>query len=136
MTAPSAALSASFDLPLGPEAATLARSATLDVLRLWGAVDGCRLDDALLVVSELVGNAVRHGAAHVLLTVQRAAPAQGGLLTLGVQDGSAVLPQAPQDRTDAESGRGLRIVDVLSRRWGVAELGPGKRVWAELTWPA
>lgn len=124
-------LIASVDLPLGPEAAALARRVARDLLHRWGAPDLDRLDDALLVVSELVGNAVRHGGAHVLLTVARSP----GTVTVGVEDGSAVLPGPRTDDPDAESGRGMLIVDALSRRWGITELEPGKRVWAELDWP-
>jgi len=83
------------------------------------------------VISELVGNAVQHGAEHVRLTLDRTARS----LVVGVEDGSAVLP-GPRD-ADAgagqEGGRGLHIVEALTVRWGVTELAPGKRVWAELS---
>ena len=124
-------LTASFDLPLGPHAAALARRATADVLRLWGCQDREAVYDVLVVVSELVGNAVRHGADHVLLTLD----SRERVLTVGVDDGSAVLPGRRDVDCDGESGRGMRIVEALAERWGVAEHRPGKRVWAELHVP-
>ena len=101
-----------------------------DVLGLWGLGDAETAFDALLVVSELVGNAVRHGADRVVLALEQSAD----VLVVAVEDGSAVLPGARDLDPDAESGRGMRIVEAVALRWGVSELSPGKRVWAELAW--
>ncbi|MFF1421088.1 ATP-binding protein [Streptomyces sp. NPDC058280] len=94
-------------------------------------------DVAVLVISELVTNAVLHtGGAlvgcevrvmtdHVRLDVH----------DQGIQDG-ALGPRCPD--SDAESGRGLLLVDSLADSWGVVsrEGGVGRTVWATLPFPA
>ncbi|GAA2726507.1 ATP-binding protein [Actinocorallia aurantiaca] len=98
-----------------------------------GLLDGEGVDagEAQLIVSELVTNAVAHGG-------------EGGFrLTVSVGDDvvrievadSGVVGKEPQVREAAdedEEGRGLLIVDALTRRWGVHEDGDGTVVWAEL----
>ncbi|MDX3854213.1 ATP-binding protein [Streptomyces sp. AK02-01A] len=92
------------------------------------------VDDAVLVTSELVGNAVRHTAAgpdrltieidahHVVVSVHDSEDDRGG-----------VRPPALSDRDPlAESGRGLRLVEMLTRRWYVEATATGKAVVAVL----
>lgn len=91
---------------------------------------GALADDAELVVTELVTNAVRHGGPGVDLWVRRLS---AGGLRLEVVDGRSGAPptvQRPDD--DAEGGRGLLIVQALARRWGTERLAAGKQVWCEL----
>jgi anti-sigma regulatory factor (Ser/Thr protein kinase) len=92
-----------------------------------------QLDVALLLVSELVGNAVRHGAGTVVLHVVR----DDHTLHVEVQDESPDMPVMVEARswTEMESGAGLRLVDALSSEWGIRSRGdelPGKRVWFAL----
>lgn len=70
------------------------------------------LDRVVLVVSELVTNAVRHGRPHVWMELRRE-PAR---LRLAVHDGSSTEPvqQAGRALADAESGRGMGIVGALA----------------------
>jgi hypothetical protein len=96
------------------------------------------LDVLRLLSSELVANALWHGAGDPLLDVQ----VEDDLVTVGVTDYGGGEPAIPTDRRWPETGHGLRLVDVLSARWGVEPLthGPGKRVWFEVTrvgpaWP-
>ena len=90
------------------------------------------LQDARLVVSALVANAVRHGRPDIILTV-RWHPAG---ISLAVSDEGAELPQLPEEHPgpDATSGRGPLLIDALASTWGI-EVSPdwvGKTVWLEL----
>ncbi len=94
---------------------------------------GTLVDDAAVVVSELVGNAGRHGLALPgggLIARWRVAPDR---LRVEVVDGG---PGPGGLRTtassDAEGGRGLELVEALAARWGSAPARPGTVVWAEL----
>ena len=123
-------LTAEVDLPLGPQAAALARRTVADVLRGWTITDEDFVYDILLLASELVGNAVRHGGRRVGLSLKH----DQGRLTLAVHDGSCVLP-SPRMPEDQESGRGLTIIDAIADDWGVLDRSDGKTVWVTLTAP-
>lgn len=90
------------------------------------------LDDALLLVSELVGNAVRHGRDEIVLRLRPYPPGIG----VAVTDHGDEMPTLPDGRPDptVPSGRGLLIVAALASRWGVekVESGSGKTVWFDL----
>ncbi|WP_063739503.1 ATP-binding protein [Streptomyces anulatus] len=88
-------------------------------------------DDAELVVSELLTNAVLHARRDsVRVTAMRLGE---GRVRVAVVDLSRDLPAACAAGDDQESGRGLDIVATLSGgRWGVQPLPWGKRVWADL----
>lgn len=112
-----------------PRSARLARLLTDAHLRTWGYDS----EAARHVVAELAANAVTHGrvpgrdfrlAFHVV----------GHTLRIEVTDTqSDHLPQQHPAFADAESGRGLCLVDALADRWGVSEdRFPRKTVWAEL----
>jgi len=86
-------------------------------------------------VSELVTNAIVHGEPPVELLVR----IPDDYLHIEVHDADREapvhLPRAaplPQDRM---GGRGLRLVDALSSRWGLAEDDTGKWVWFEIDLP-
>lgn len=91
------------------------------------------VDDAVLVVSELVGNAVRHTAAGPdCLTIE----IDGDQVVVAVHDlepddGRLQLPETAADPL-AESGRGLWLVQTLARRWYVETTAVGKAVVAVL----
>ena len=84
------------------------------------------LDEALLMVSELVANAVSHGAPPV--TVKVSCNGSEGM-EVRVSDGSDRLPRQGKPEPSSENGRGLYLVDVLSSRWGVDATAEGKEVW-------
>ena len=91
---------------------------------------GETLDDAVLLTSELVGNALRHGRPPAVLTVD----ISPSTVTIGVSDRDPWLPTTdPALPGPGEpSGRGLLIVQALAADWGVAPRragGPGKTVW-------
>ncbi len=116
-------------LPSRPEsAATARRLAQVVALRQWQL--GPKVtEDAVLLVSELVGNAVRHTGARVFGLHMRRRP---GWIRVEVRDPSRGLPcLMPVQETDI-SGRGLFLVDKLSDRWGVDLLPRGKTTWFEM----
>ena len=98
-------MEAEVTLPAGPEGARSARRATARAAELW-RLDREMTETALLLVSELVTNAIRHGA----------------------------LPRVAQPGTDQVGGRGLHLVQQLALRWGaqVSRTRLGKTVWFEL----
>jgi anti-sigma regulatory factor (Ser/Thr protein kinase) len=106
-----------------------ARHFVRDVLRAWG-LDGLT-DQAELVVSELVTNAVMHTAGRVQLTLRRHGREA---VWIGVRDDSDRLPRRQSPTADDVAGRGLAIVAQLADRWGVepSASGTGKTVWLEL----
>ena len=87
------------------------------------------VDDALLVLSELATNALRHGLGDVVV---RAGIEADGAVRLSVTDEGAGLPELQPVDPDRIGGIGLRIVDELSAAWGVAAFPGGKTVWASL----
>ncbi len=115
-------------LPAAGHAVGLARQATRDALATW------RLayleETAVLLVSELVTNAVRHaqGTHAIVLELQTA----GTWLRIEVQDAD---PRWPQPRIPAGfdgSGFGFVLVDAMASKWGVRGTATGKAVWAEV----
>jgi anti-sigma regulatory factor (Ser/Thr protein kinase) len=89
-------------------------------------------DEAVLMVSELVTNAVRH--AHTLLRLVVCFADQ--TLRVEVHDDDPTLPAAPRPEHDATSGRGLRIIDDLADEWGITPSADGKTVWFEINFPS
>ena len=93
----------------------------------------CARDDALLVASELVSNAVRHSQCteDELLTV--CAHCEGDRLQISVLDpGLSGRPAAVVDRPVGMGGLGLKVVQQLSERWGTERRRDGYMVWAEV----
>jgi anti-sigma regulatory factor (Ser/Thr protein kinase) len=125
-------------LVIGPESARAARDFTKSVLREWG-LDGL-VQEAALIASELVTNAIRHGACcasadgdqdqgRVELSWQR----QTSRVICMVTDRSPRPPVLGEADSDAESGRGLQVVAALAATWGWMMLGArSKAVWAAL----
>ncbi len=116
-------------LPSRPESAASARRLVqVVVLRQWGLTPKLT-EDAVLLVSELVGNAVRHTGARAFgLRMRR----RRGWIRIEVRDPSRGLPcLMPVQELDI-SGRGLFLVDKLADRWGVDLLPRGKTTWFEI----
>ena len=85
------------------------------------------LDDALLLVSEAVANAVRHGAPPVVVAVD-CDESRG--LRVRVRDGSPTPPVQREAELLDEGGRGVQLIDLLSTEWGVEDAPEGgKAVW-------
>jgi two-component sensor histidine kinase len=93
-------------------------------------LEGCpAADDAALIISELVTNAVRHSrSGHGMLTVH--GERYPGYVWLEVSDaGGNWEPGA-----DNDGGRGLAIVAALAAEWGIYGDARGRTVWAKVEW--
>lgn len=90
------------------------------------------IDEVVLIASELVSNAVRHTPhdARNVLEVSWTIDDTG--VVIAVYDGSTALPKRRTPSPDEPAGRGLRIIEALSDRWGVIPHDSGKRVWAHV----
>jgi MEDS: MEthanogen/methylotroph, DcmR Sensory domain len=118
------------DLVLGPDASGTARDHVRKVLTTWSHDDADHLDEACLVVSELVGTATRHGSRRAALSVTF--DEQGVVVAL-LDDASHGSPPAEEDLADA--GRSFAVIGALAAGWGVERIGGGTRVWARLHRP-
>lgn len=110
-----------------PRSASLARDLVAKRLAALGLVH--LADAAELLVSELVGNAIKYAAGRILLITVH--PAGHGV-RVAVTDGSRALPTPVRAGDEDEGGRGLALVEALARTWGAVPLPLGKRVWFEL----
>ncbi|MPY48628.1 SpoIIE family protein phosphatase [Streptomyces acidicola] len=110
-----------------PDAVMHARRFTARTLRSWKV--GEEADTVLLIVSELVTNALVHTQGAVRLDLTHA----GDRIRVTVTDSSPRSPAKPVI-VDWEStgGRGLFLVEAMSVSWGSVPVGGGKQVWSEL----
>lgn len=116
-------------LELGPAVADvrLARQFLVSHCRRWGCED--LVEDAQLVVSELVTNAVVHAGRRCELGIAF----RSGSLRVEVSDEGAGGPEVQAASETSEHGRGLLLVSAMTDAWGVEpRLAGGKVVWAEL----
>ena len=130
-------------LAADPVSVSAARRFVTDGLVSWERT--ALIDSATLCVSELAGNAALHAASTFMeIALQALGKAA---VRVSVEDDGAVPAEVVAPRatfTESEgvdfsiddeptTGRGLAIVSVLAREWGVEHTPEGKRVWAELT---
>ncbi|MEU7655781.1 ATP-binding protein [Micromonospora taraxaci] len=108
------------------EACRRARELVTDACARWNLPEAA--GPAALVLSELVGNVVRHAGTPMQVTVTLRRP----YLHLAVVDGSSAQAQPGGTDLHAEGGRGLMLVRELAQRWGSVPAGQGKAVWAML----
>ena len=121
-------------LVTGPAAPAEARRRVRDAIRSWRvSVD---LDAALLLTSELVTNAVRHEAGQGAQSVMVTIASSRGRLRVDVHDTSCSLPAVAEVPADAETGRGLLLVETLSDEWGFYRTPAGKAVYFTLAFEA
>ncbi len=118
-------------VPHHARGAALARHRLVSTLA--GGVDDDVLADVVSVVSELVGNSVRHARPLPGGGVQVACELRPDAVEIRVTDGGSVdLPHVRRVGPEAVGGRGLSIVAAIADRWGVVQDGEGQCVWAEL----
>jgi hypothetical protein len=114
-----------------PDAVMHARRFTSRTLRSWDVED--EIDAVLLVVSELVTNALVHTQGEVRLDLILATDR----LRVAVCDGSPRTPAKPASVDwEATGGRGLLLVEAVSESWGSVPLSGGKQVWGEIALPS
>ena len=109
-----------------PSSVARLRRFAVDACRTNGSTVDC--DVVALLVSELATNALIHGAGDVRVRVVPTAPG----VRIEVLDGSTKQPTLRHAGEADEGGRGITLVDALSRAWGSEALDEGKKVWFEL----
>jgi anti-sigma regulatory factor (Ser/Thr protein kinase) len=126
-------------LPLAalPTAPACARGHVRTVAHEWGLAD--LADIAELIVSELVTNAVQEAGRLRARAGQPAVPvvrlwvlSDRISLVMHVWDGSSEMPVRRDGAPDEEGGRGLMLVEHLSKGWGAYRKDSGKVVWAQI----
>ena len=115
-------------LPPSPTAAHRAREFIADFCSA-AKLPPSLCQDAALLVSELVTNAVIHAAGSVITLVVSCSRDQ---VRVDVHDTSGVLPEMADVPADAESGRGLHLVASLAHEWGYYRTPAGKAVYFTL----
>lgn len=112
--------------PAEAGSARAARVWSEPVLRTWG-MNGST-SSALIVISELVTNAIVHGHDPIEVSMT----CRDGSVRVAVSDGGggAVAPADPAERE--VGGHGLHLVEAMSLAWGVDDTPAGKTVWADL----
>ncbi|MFE9847161.1 ATP-binding protein [Streptomyces goshikiensis] len=129
--APVGHLPGSWMLPHRPESAGIARRIATDVLCGWG-VDEDTTDQVLLVVSELVTNALEHALPPITLHLQR--PDFDAILRIEVDDGGPAETAGAwaTSCTPEEHGRGAGIIALLASAHGTRILPHTVTYWAAL----
>ncbi|QOV47623.1 ATP-binding protein [Streptomyces chromofuscus] len=119
-------------LEIRPDPAEVGRARRWARSRLAGcgiAADDSLAETLVLLVSELVTNAVVHTGCPAVLRLSLPQPAT---VRLEVADGSTRAPVPRWADGEETGGRGLALVDGLADRWGWSPEGIGKHIWCEL----
>lgn len=108
-----------------------ARRFVTDGLVEWGRDH--LVDDAALCITEMAANSALHsGSPYMHIRLRDLEPA----VRLSVEDDGALVPlpavAPPPVESQGTTGRGLAIVSVLAKSWGIEERADGRRIWAEL----
>lgn len=118
-------------LPFEPSTPSMARTKLASFLTVNRVGPGV-IDDALIVISEMIANAVSHGVPTSDGTIEISWSLQGDLLELSVYDAGVGASLKPIDfDEDSLSGRGLSIINRVADRWWV-DVSQGTRVNAAL----
>lgn len=122
-------------LPCAPASVAVARQRLTADLAAAGILHAA-VRDAALVVSELLSNAIRHAQPLPGANLQVAWAVDDGAVEVAVSDGgSHTRPRQTHGSLSSLGGRGLDIVEYLSRKWGVRTDDFGLTVWAVLSAP-
>ncbi|WP_433446176.1 SpoIIE family protein phosphatase [Streptomyces sp. CA-142005] len=120
---------ASWDLPTEPAVVSDARHLAAHQLSEWGLEH--LVPTTELIISELVTNAIHHGAGPIRLRLIK-----HQVLTCEVFDSGKCYPRLRHARTVDENGRGLFLIAQLSSKWGFRSATAGKLVWADQELPS
>jgi anti-sigma regulatory factor (Ser/Thr protein kinase) len=97
-------------------------------------VDRRQIDDAVLILSEILSNALKHARPLDSGQIRVSWDVTAGTLTLEVTDGGGeTLPHSTQPSLSSLSGRGLGIVSRLVADWGIRQMPGETTVWAALS---
>jgi anti-sigma regulatory factor (Ser/Thr protein kinase) len=121
----------------GLRSVAVVRAAARATLRHWGITE--RGDDIVLVLSELLANALLHalpGPGRWDVTAGLLQPGRAARVLCAVADPGPDWRRPRPGRPDRESGRGLRVIAELSLTWGYVPVPAGKVAWALLGDPA
>ena len=119
-------------LPFAASSVGVARRRLVSDLMTAGIYDSAVCDVAL-VISELLSNALRHAAPLPGSEIRVAWRIDEESVQVSVSDGGGMtVPELGEPTPGATGGRGLRIVEKLSRRWGTSTGDDGTTVWAEV----
>jgi anti-sigma regulatory factor (Ser/Thr protein kinase) len=119
-------------LPFAASSVGVARRRLVSDLLAAGVYDSA-VCDVSLVVSELFSNALRHAAPLTGAQIRVSWRIEAASVEVAVSDGGGpTRPELGQPTQSATGGRGLRIVEKLSRSWGTSTGSEGTTVWAEV----
>ncbi|KPH97839.1 putative PAS/PAC sensor protein [Actinobacteria bacterium OK006] len=119
---------ACWQLPDEPMAAGQARHSIRKQLAAWDLEELSMTTE--LLVSELVGNVVRHASGPITIRLLRSRT-----LICEVSDGSLSMPRIRRAADTDEGGRGLQLVAAMTDRWGARYTPSGKCIWTEQALP-
>jgi anti-sigma regulatory factor (Ser/Thr protein kinase) len=117
-------------VPNRPDSIPAVRVFLSRLLSGWGLADEI-IDDASLLATELLSNAVRHGTGRVALRVE----VEDGVVQVRVHDDHAKMPVVEDADLTSVRGRGLFIVECLADQWGIHPDERGKTLWFRLKSP-
>lgn len=128
---PYAALTAlQIALPSAPASAGRARQFVAGALHDW-SLDRLT-DEAVLLTSEVVTNALLHAGSH---TIRLRLLLLTDGIRVEVDDDSVVVPRPRRVSQTSDTGRGIGLVEVAARSWGTRRRAHGKTVWFEVATP-
>jgi anti-sigma regulatory factor (Ser/Thr protein kinase) len=126
MTGTGKRVEARLDLPADLASVSSARQFIRSELARNGRADVS--DIVVLLTSEVVTNAIRHAGSPCRIDLQ----VDDDVVRVQVTDGSPAPVRPRRVPPDAESGRGLYLLDVLALDWGAFSRGAGKSVWFDV----
>jgi anti-sigma regulatory factor (Ser/Thr protein kinase) len=123
-------------IPCAPSAAPRIRRELVEDL-VARDVPSDVVDEAEIVVSELVANAIRHARPLADGSIRVHWKVKHNVVEVEVSDGGGpTVPRPAPPTTWGPGGRGLRIVRSLAHEWGVLEDANGRTVWASVGGPS